>query len=192
MYKVKRAALKNREDEDLEHNADDDGGAELCNISLMPCWCQCLLCLGAATFIISVQFGLVVYTAFVIRSLCLTSFREQRHMCPTSDAWLYLLLHLLGNCIGVPYCKKQDLDREDITATAEFRASFTVGIAFMIWGCVELFHTRCDDAAFYHTLLYKMLQVTVIIDLCLTIVGLCIVGAKLIVYYHRKYRNSCN
>jgi hypothetical protein len=133
----------------------------------------CIIC-GSILFALGVISCIITYFVYMFMSLCQTSYNEQKDICNESNIWLYLLLSLVINVIGsssVIRSKYQDHPKSKLIIILQL----IIGLNFLSWGCIELFGIKCvKDLKL--TLLYTMLQVTVIINIVvgciLLIIGL--------------------
>lgn len=122
-------------------------------------------CIGVLLLLIGV--GVVaVWYIYMIKSLCDISYRDQKDLCPGSNAWLYLLfsISVFMNVYGIL----------NMWFDASSRKAHLVGNAILLvattgWGCVELFGVSCINEL-YNTLLYLMLTATVFLNLVNTAV----------------------
>ena len=127
-------------------------------------------CIGVF-LVLGVVGGVAVWYIYMIKSLCDISYRDQKDLCPGSNAWLYLLftISLFLNIYGML----------NMCFDASSKKAHLVGNAILLlastgWGCAELFGVSCIDEL-YDTLLYVMLAVTVLINLANTAVTIVII-----------------
>jgi len=120
-------------------------------------------------FILGIIGCAIIYSVYVIISLCQTSYNEQKEICSKSNAWLYLLLELVVNSIVSKISIKQkNTGDTEKSKKSNYRDLLQItSIAFTIWGCIELFGVNCVKEL-NHTLLYTMLQVSVIRNIIVT------------------------
>jgi hypothetical protein len=108
--------------------------------------------------------GIVTYMVYTIKSLCETSYSEQKNLCSESNAWIYLLISVVINpIIGLIqlFCVKFRGEHN------MFVMSAISSLAFLIWWCIEFYNVNCVNEL-EHTLLYTMLIVTVLSNLVIT------------------------
>ena len=131
--------------------------------------CTCIMYMLGILFILGIIGCVITYIVYVIISLCQTSYNEQKEMCSKSNAWLYLLLGLVVNSIVSIISTKQRNtgDTEKSKKSNYCNLSQITSLAFTIWGCIELFGVNCIKEL-DHTLLYTMLQVSVIGNIIIT------------------------
>lgn len=122
-------------------------------------------CIGVF-LVLGVVGGVALWYIYMIKSLCDISYRDQKDLCPGSNAWLYLLftISLFLNIYGML----------NMCFDASSKKAHLVGNAIILlattgWGCAELFGVSCIDKL-YNTLLYLMLAVTVLLNLANTAV----------------------
>lgn len=123
-------------------------------------------CLSYILFVI-ILLGIIgiaiAYIVYIITSLCETSYSEQKKMCSKSNAWLFLLLSLIVNSIVTSKSGNKAKSNDD-TKSNDLILELLVSLGFTIWGCYELFGVKCVGEL-SHTLLYTMLQISVITDI---------------------------
>jgi hypothetical protein len=144
--------------------------------------CRSYIMCGSVLLALGIIGCTITYIVYMIMSLCQTSYNEQKVICNKSNTWLYLLLSLIINAIvgsSVTRSESQDQTKPKSIINCKIIIELFSGLTFLIWGCIELFGIGCVEDL-KSTLLYTMLQVTVITNIvvgCLTlIIGLVTCG----------------
>ncbi len=118
-------------------------------------------------FLIGIIGLAITYIVYVIISLCETSYHEQKDMCDSSNAWLYLLLSIiLGTVISSTKSSRFNSNNTSESSDNSIYSFIEIlyFLAFTIWGCIELFQVDCVDEL-KHTLLYTMLKISVFAEI---------------------------
>jgi len=136
---------------------------------------SCIMC-GTILLALGIIGCAITYIVYMIMSICQTSYNEQKDICNKSNAWLYLLLSLIINVIvGSAATKSQSSDNSKYKSNISCKIILQIFtcVTFLIWGCVELFGVECVGDL-KSTLLYTMLQVTVITNIVVGCISLII------------------
>lgn len=143
------------------------------------------ICIFFGIILVFGVFGCIItYIVYVIMSLCETSYSEQKDMCKESNVWLFLLLDLIAKLIVGNLSAKSkynSIQESNTESKSNNTLESLISLSFAIWGCYELFGINCVDNL-KSTLLYTMLQVTVINNIIifgiiiLTTISVCCIG----------------
>jgi hypothetical protein len=149
--------IKGRNSSKVGRTSDD-------NIIKTSTYCDWITSAIIIMFILGIIASVITYVVYVIKSLCQTSYYEQKNLCSESNAWIYLLLSMVINAFVGLCSEKSKNESEKSNSYCTLTIS---GLAFMIWGCVELYGVKCVNKL-DHTLLYTTLKITVLSNIVIT------------------------